>query len=822
MRLLELEIHNVRGIRDLLLKPDGKNFLVWGPNGSGKSAVVDAIDFLLTGRVSRLTGKGTGDIKLSEHGPHIDHKPEEATVRAIVRVPGAADPVEIARCMGDPSALKAQGSAAPLLEPILTLAGRGQHVLTRREILKYITADAGTRAQQIQELLNIGEIEEIRKALVNVRNDLGKDSQAAERAVDTAKAAVNATIHQQTYSTKGVLQAINENRAALGGQPIADIASAQLKAGLTAPTVVSAGRPVNVTLFDRDVQYLASVTSPKSQAQTATKDKELRALIAKIRSDTTFLRVLSRMDLTKQGMALIDEAGSCPLCDTPWPPGRLRQYLQDRLSAEETASRHHQRLTDLVTALTGSANNVIATLQKVKAAVTLAGLKDDIPPLQSWLVSLEQHLSALAAPIEKYPDARFGSEQVARMFAPTNAAQLLEHIRSAVKAKYPQATPEQTAWDALTALHENLKALEGAQAERQRAQLFHRRAATLLRSFLEARDTVLGALYKEVMERFVELYRQLHGPDEEDFTATLKPEGAGLDFEVDFYGRGAHPPHALHSEGHQDSMGLCLYLSLAERLSEGLIHLTILDDVVMSVDAEHRRQLCHLLATSFPDRQFFITTHDKTWANQLKTESVVNSPRVHEFYNWNIDTGPRVNDAVEMWDRIEEDLQKNEVPAAAARLRRGLEQFFAEACDSLQAEVTFKLDGRWELGHFLPAAMRRLRSLTKQAKSAANSWANADRLDMLQDFDSTIGQIYARSNAEQWSVNPNVHYCSWTNFCDKDFRPVVEAFQDLCGLFVCGNCGTLKRVVTADTAPAGLACNCGKVAWTLIEKPKSA
>lgn len=88
MKLLELEIDNVRGIGHLLLKPDGKNFVVWGPNGSGKSAVVDAIDFLLTGRITRLIGKGTGGITLAEHGPHIDHEPEEAIVRAVVRVRG--------------------------------------------------------------------------------------------------------------------------------------------------------------------------------------------------------------------------------------------------------------------------------------------------------------------------------------------------------------------------------------------------------------------------------------------------------------------------------------------------------------------------------------------------------------------------------------------------------------------------------------------------------------------------------------------------------------------------------------------------------------
>jgi recombinational DNA repair ATPase RecF len=68
MRILELEINNVRGIEQLLLKPEGKNLVIRGPNGSGKSAVVDAIDFLLTGRVSRLTGKGTSGITLNNDG----------------------------------------------------------------------------------------------------------------------------------------------------------------------------------------------------------------------------------------------------------------------------------------------------------------------------------------------------------------------------------------------------------------------------------------------------------------------------------------------------------------------------------------------------------------------------------------------------------------------------------------------------------------------------------------------------------------------------------------------------------------------------------
>ena len=97
MKLIELEIHKVRGIKDIKLKQQEKNFVIYGPNGSGKSAVVDAIDFLLTGQISRLTGEGTGNITLKEHGPHIEHQADEAIVRGKIRLHGLEEPIEIMR-----------------------------------------------------------------------------------------------------------------------------------------------------------------------------------------------------------------------------------------------------------------------------------------------------------------------------------------------------------------------------------------------------------------------------------------------------------------------------------------------------------------------------------------------------------------------------------------------------------------------------------------------------------------------------------------------------------------------------------------------------
>ena len=360
--------------------------------------------------------------------------------------------------------------------------------------------------------------------------------------------------------------------------------------------------------------------------------------------------------------------------------------------------------------------------------------------------------------------------------------------------------------------------MESAEADERKIKLYVKRAVLLHDHFVSARDKVLGQLYEAIKNRFVGLYRALHADDEGKFGALIEPKEAGLNFEVDFYGRGTHPPQALHSEGHQDSMGLCLFLALAEHLTKGLVDLLVLDDVVMSVDVGHRRRLCHLLAKCFPDRQFLITTHDKTWANQLKTEGVVQSPGTIEFYNWCLELGPQVNYEIDMWNQIKKNLDNEDVPSAAQKLRRGCEEFFGLVCDSLQAAVRYKLDGRWELGDFLPAAMHQYRSLLKKAKSVAQTWDDQESFEKLQELDSTVGQIYSRCGVEQWAVNAGVHYNNWANLSKNDFYPVIEAFEDLCAIFACGQCGGMLHIATKGPEPVEVRCNCGAVSWNLIQQ----
>lgn len=818
MRLIELEIENVRGIRHLELKPQGGNFAVWGPNGSGKSAVVDAIDFLLTGEITRLTGKGTGNISLSKHGPHIDCKPDDAKVRAIIKLGGIDEPIEISRCMGRPKSLICKDSDRASVEQILRLAQRGHHVLTRREILRYITAEGSTRAQEIQELLNISEIENIRKGLVKVQNDFSKDLESARKALRTAEGAVCATLGISTFDWKITLHQVNQKRAVFGKPPITVLHSNEIKRDLSLPPAASGSQTINVTLFQNDIDNLKKVLEPTSQTRIIELDTRLRYILQDIRKNPKLLRTLSLRDLISLGIALIDETGTCPLCETAWSPGELRKFLESRLATADVAQQTTSEVTELTKAISAPIASTLGSLHKVIAIVYLTNLKNELSILEKWQIDLEALLDDITSVISKYPKEQTCTADVACLMAPKEVDKFLDKAILQVREKFPEATPEQTAWDTLTRLEENLKALEMAQQQFNDCELFWKRAVTLTTKFENARDSVLGTLYDEIKDRFVDLYKALHEDDEKGFTANIKPAGAALDFEVDFYGRGVHPPHALHSEGHQDSMGLCLYLALAERLTGGLLDLVILDDVVMSVDADHRRQLCHLLATAFPQRQFLITTHDKTWSTQLKCEGVVRTRSMVEFYNWNVDTGPQVNSEAELWDQIRKDIEKNEISAAAARLRHGSEEYFSMVCDALQAPVKFKLNGRWELGDLLPAAMMQYKDLIKLAKSSANSWNQKERVAQLDEINSIASSVFARTNAEQWAVNANVHYNNWANFTPKDFIPVVEAFQDLFGIFRCTTCGRILYLSLSGVTLTNVRCNCGQVDWNLVEK----
>ena len=291
-----------------------------------------------------------------------------------------------------------------------------------------------------------------------------------------------------------------------------------------------------------------------------------------------------------------------------------------------------------------------------------------------------------------------------------------------------------------------------------------------------------------------------------------------LGFDVDFYGRGFFPPGAYHSEGHQDGMGLCLYLALMRHLQGSGFTLAVLDDVVMSVDTGHRREVCALLKKEFPQTQFIITTHDSVWLRHMKTAGLIGGKSSVQFRTWSVDHGPALWHDRDVWTEIDEHLQKNDVHAAAGLLRHYLEYTAAELCHHLRAPVEYRSDGQYQLGELLPAAIAQLRKLYKSGKETANGWNQREIVAVLTARESDFGQLAQTSQVEQWQVNAAIHFNAWDNLTKEDFAPVAKAFQNLLVGFACSDCHEYLHVSPEREAIDSIRCGCGKVNINLRKK----
>ncbi len=174
IRIETIRIREFRGIRELELSLDRENFGICGPNGTGKSGIVDAIEFALTGDISRLSGRGTGDLSVKAHGPHVDIRkhPANAKVELTAFIPSLGQSATISRSVATPSSYDLAPDDPQIWQVFEELQIHPEFALSRREIFRYILARPNDRAADVQELLRLAEVETARKALARAFFDL--------------------------------------------------------------------------------------------------------------------------------------------------------------------------------------------------------------------------------------------------------------------------------------------------------------------------------------------------------------------------------------------------------------------------------------------------------------------------------------------------------------------------------------------------------------------------------------------------------------------------------------------------------------------------
>lgn len=815
-----IHIEEFRGIRDLTLDLKEENFGICGPNGTGKSGVVDAIEFCLTGNVTRLSGQGQGELSVKSHAPHVDHRvnPDEAKVTITATVPSLGKEVTITRSVKNPRTATTEPADPDILMIMAELQSHPEFALSRREIAKYIVTPPAQRSSDVQTLLRLDRIGDIRKALLAYSNKCKREADEAERARTRAEHELTSALGESTLNRKKVLEKANAQRNVLGLSELTELTpKTSFKEG--APIVGKDSKgpriPKNVALADLEALF-KSIHSGEPEELEDRKNISLTSL-KKLREDGEALKFARAHGFITTGLSLIAE-DTCPLCDTPWDADELRRHLKAKLmSAEEIGT--------LLEGLIRTNGAIISSIEARAAGIRKAArYAETLEPvvsrteLDSYAKTLDEAIASLRAfeqDHSKIKNAIFTLEAKWWEVPEPTQAQLDETERG-VKA-LPDSSTKDKAVEFLAVLQDRYERLlatsKNARTKGERSEM----AQKVYNHYNTVSNAVLEDIYDAVANDFTDFYKAIND-DEIDFVGEFKAGPAKLNFNVGFYGRGTFPPGAFHSEGHQDGMGLCLYLALMKHTLGNKFTFSVLDDVMMSVDTGHRREVCRLLKMRFPNTQFILTTHDRVWLQYMKTEGLIR--RGQFFGGWNVDTGPRIWNDTDTWTEIHEALSKDDVPRAAALLRRYLEYISAVLADNMRAQVEYRGDANYDLGDLLPPTLNRWKDRLKKGIKSAEKWGHGDAKEVLEGKLTEAEALIQRASTEQWAINKSVHFNEWGNFSKAEFEEVANAFKALLEHIRCTNpkCRGYPYLTPRKGPSEQLRCNCGSINVNLTTK----
>lgn len=813
IKLESILIEEFRGIRKLELTFGGRNFAVLGRNGTGKSGVVDAIEFALTGSISRLSGEGTDKLSVKKHAPHVDSRsnPENARVTLRASIPSLKKTVELVRSPNDPSHPVVTPSDPDVLAVLKQVEDHPELVLTRREIIRYVLATEGKRSEEVQAVLKLDRVDHIRGTLRTISNAQQREEKSALQLVSSASDVLTQALGIPQLSKESLLAEVNIRRQVLGVPTIPVLTpTTSLKDGIATQAKTAIVKVVK-TIALKDLAECRTQIARLQAHETDSEFERAREACEPLTRDPSQLADLSRETFLRTGLGFVSDP-HCPFCDRDWDIASLREHVDQKLKELDKVRTLRTEAEKAIEPVEELIRKMVTTIGAVVRHGVALGVP--LPELQTFEASLERMSRTLR-------DFLPLSDTVIALTSPpipsVEALAAVDDVERRVKG-LPDPSKEDEAREYLIICQERLDRYREACQKREETGRKARLSKQVADTYAKTSDDQLTGIYKAVEQDFAEMYSALNTPDEADFEAKLTPSIGKLGFGVNFYGRGVFPPGAYHSEGHQDAMGLCLYLALMKHVLKENFLFAVLDDVLMSIDAGHRRAVCTLLRTRFSETQFILTTHDRVWLAHMQAENLVTKKSSVQFRSWNIDVGPASWDEIDIWTDIEKELEKDRVSVAAELLRNYLEYISAELCDRLIAQVDFRLDDRNQLGDLLPQAFGRLKKLYSKGKDAANSWNLKDMRKELAERYSHAVDVYERTQTDQWQTNAAIHYNSWASLLKEDFDPLVASFKALLDAFRCPKCQSFLRVLRDGMSDKAVTCNCGQAGFNLLNK----
>lgn len=640
-------------------RADASLAVIYGPNGSGKTTICDAFDYLGNGVVGSIQKRGLGS-SLKKFAPSVG-KP--------------AEDLEVLLKFRDGSE-HSSGSAPSALGAPQEAAGVRIAVLRRSQLVGLLESAPSERYEAIRKLLDVSEIECVEAELRTLErttlgqarstlDKLGENDQALNRLwKDVGSPGENADSWAETELARDTTTSASE---------------------MSTLRKLIAGSTQLAAFPDQHASALARSAKAKTILETAeAAEQEALSTAASNAGDVSEILQHARSYLAKA-----DAVDACPLCESDERVSDLKDRVDARLA----------EFGDLLAAR-GAADNA-------RQAVS----------------SSDKLVSDL---VNRYADARAGFAMIEfEADWPTGVSQ--------PSADVPESIADLSAWctehanlseewtDALTVRKDAsqlLKSIEGATFDKKTNVEAHADIETLLQQIKAAhaiveseRQAFTNEILSGISSRVSELYERIH-PGEKINLITLTLDSkkrASLNLASEFDGVPA-PPQAYYSESHLDTLGLCIYLALAEREAPEETIL-VLDDVVASVDEPHLQRVVEVLYEQGKKfRHCIITTHYQPWKVNIGWGSLREKGcELIELKATDRHEGIQTRKSPPEPERLRQELASDDPDHQAVCSKAGivLEALLDHLTNLYECQVPKRAEQRYTLGDLLPAVRRK-------------------------------------------------------------------------------------------------------------------
>lgn len=600
--LVSVLIENLRGSVKPFKLPFEKGrklTIIYGENGSGKSTLSDAFDFLGNGKVGSLDRRGLGSTQrfvpsIGKMAGDVKVTLETTAGQCSVRI-GKNDIVV---------------TNAPLQPKV--------DVLRRSEILGLIEAKPADRYAQISRFVDVSGVEASEAAIRKLVID-----KTAEYNTATTRVSENLEEIERFWKQAG---SPGPNAGAWAGLEIQKDESHLDARKVAIDRLISA--------WDRVVahpQKVAGFASQHKAAEAALQqaEQELAAIKDSVASD-----YLAMLELLKAAQAHFLEHPNptvCPLCESSENAAGLAEEVNRRIQSQGA----HNKLEAATSAVATKEGAVKVAKQRADDALTSA--LNDAAALTSCFTGAEVP-SGVDVPASPVP------EDFAQWSAwiETNH-QIRTKWGSASDACVADKKFISTLRTSLAALKENERRAKDLEALLPRIKATAELVARERKKFT---DGVLSAISVRVSE----LYEDIHPGEGLNKIVLALDAGkrASLEIATEFGGKKDVPPQAYFSDSHLDTLGLCVFVALAERdAPEDKI--LVLDDVLGSVDEPHVERIIGVLYDALQKfRHAIVTTHYRPWREKFRWGVLKPDQPCHfvELGNWAFDKGISLSGAI--------------------------------------------------------------------------------------------------------------------------------------------------------------------------------